>query len=484
LEQVFRMNTESLKGKKIAILGFSIEGLSVARFLDRHGLSFTILEKNEPNKLLPEAQEFLKTHDYRLITGASHLDRLSQFNLISRSQGIPLWNLKIAEAKRSGVEFTSVTKLFFDFCPGQIIGVTGTKGKGTTSTLIYEMLKASGFDVYLGGNIGQSPLDFIDKLKPSSWAVLELSSFQLEDLDRSPHVAVVLMVTSEHLASQAPDSPNYHRTLSEYLEAKKNLVRFQRSDDSVVINQDFEESRQTVKATPAQRYFFSVKETVEGGVYLFDDWLEACLDKVCLRVCRRDEVFLRGEHNLQNILAAATTALILKADLDKVVDVIKTFKGLEHRLEFVREIDGVKFYNDSFSTTPETAIAAIRSFTEPKIIILGGSDKGSDYKELGQVIAQSENVKAVILIGVTADKIKDSIWRGFRGLEDPKGNPIEASRLKIVENLGSMKEVVKKASELGQSGDIVLLSPACASFDMFKNYKDRGQQFKDCVNQF
>ena len=163
---------------------------------------------------------------------------------------------------------------------------------------------------------------------------------------------------------------------------------------------------------------------------------------------------------------------------------VKTFKGLEHRLEFVREIDGVKFYNDSFSTTPETAIAAIRSFTEPKIIILGGSDKGSDYKELGQVIAQSENVKAVILIGVTADKIKDSIWRGFRGLEDPKGNPIEASRLKIVENLGSMKEVVKKAAELGQSGDIVLLSPACASFDMFKNYKDRGQQFKDCVNQF
>lgn len=472
------MKLEDLRGKKIAVLGFSLEGLSVARFLDQHGLGFTILEKNEPSKLLPEAQEFLKTHDYPLITGASHLDKLSEFNLISRSQGIPLWNPKVAGAKKSGVEFTSVTKLFFDLCPGRIIGVTGTKGKGTTVTLIHEMLKVSGLDVYLGGNIGKPPLDFIDDLKPSSWTILELSSFQLEDLEKSPHIAVVLMVTKDHLNSQAVDSPNYHRSINDYFEAKKNIVRYQSKENFVIVNTDYPNSVDLTKEAKSKVICFSTEKDLTEGAYIADDNLLLCLNKNRQFVTKRGEVFLRGDHNLQNVLAAAAAASIAGANISDIRSVVKTFKGLEHRLEFVRDMDGVKFYNDSFSTTPETAIAAIKSFTEPLILILGGSEKGSNYKELGETIIGSGNVKAVVLIGNMADKIEAAINQAKKGFHPNLGlNPI------IVKGLKNMEEIVGRSRDLSSWGDMVLLSPACASFDMFKNYKDRGQQFKDCVNQ-
>lgn len=467
---------EELKSKKMAILGFSVEGLSVAQFLDRHGLSFTILEKESLESLTAEAQEFIRCRGCRFISGDDHLKGLEGFEIVSRSQGIPLWLPEIERARERGVIFTSMTKLFFDFCPCPIIGVTGTKGKGTTATLIYEMLKASGFNVFLGGNIGRSPLDFMGELRADSKVVLELSSFQLEDLEKGPQFAVILMTTQEHLDSQAPRSPNYHRNLKEYLEAKKNIVRFQGPEDVVVINQDFKNSRQIGEASLAQKYFFSIKEKIEPGAYLSGEWLVACLDKVCSRICRKSEVFLRGDHNLQNVLAAAMTALVFKADLEKIIEVIKTFKGLEHRLEFVREVRGVKYYNDSFSTTPETAIAAIKAFTEPEVLILGGSEKGSDYTELGKVIAESNNVRAVIFIGKTAAKIEEAIDQGTKRFI--LGTGINLIKIRY---LSSMPEIVQKASSLARPGDVVLLSPACASFDMFKNYKERGFQFKKAV---
>ena len=324
----------------MAILGFSIEGLSTAKFLERRGLNFTVLEKNEPDKLLPEAREFLKTHDYTLITGPQHLDQLAEFDIVSRSQGIPLWNPKIAEVRGRGVEFTSMTKLFFESCPCPIIGVTGTKGKGTTATLIFEMLKASGFDVYLGGNIGQSPLDFIDKLKASSWAVLELSSFQLEDLGKSSHIAVVLMVTQEHLNSQAKDSPNYHSSEPDYLEAKKNIVRFQDESDYAVINVDFPNSASFAKETRSKVIHFSVERGLPEGAYLEGDNLLLCVRQNCHVISKKNDILLWGEHNLQNVLAAAAASYLAGAGIGGIEQVIKNFRGLEHRLEFVREVNG------------------------------------------------------------------------------------------------------------------------------------------------
>lgn len=478
-EQRYHKDIEDLRKKKIAVLGFSIEGLSTAKFLERHNIRFSVLERNDPSDLLPEAQEFLETRDQPLFTGPKHLDRLSEFDLVSRSQGIPLWNPKVIEAKDKGVEFTSTTKLFFEFCSCPIIGITGTKGKGTTATLIYEMLKISGFNVYLGGNIGQSPLDFIDKLKTSSWAVLELSSFQLEDLDKSPHIAVVLMVTQEHLNSQAKDSPNYHISASDYLGAKKNIVRFQDEEDYAVINADFPNSLSFVKETKSKVIRFSTEKVLPEGAYLEGDNLLLCVRQTCHRLSKKNDIFLRGEHNLQNVLAAAAVSYMAGVGVEGIEQVIKAFKGLEHRLEFVREVNGVRYYNDSFSTTPETAIAAIKSFTEPEVLILGGSDKGSDYSELGRVVVRSSNVRAVIIIGTTASKIETAIRKVQVGVTPQKGvNPIF-----LVGGGSSIGQIVRKAKGLSQPGDVVLLSPACASFDMFKNYKDRGRQFKDCVSQ-
>lgn len=466
------MKVEDLKNKKIAILGFSLEGVSTAKFLSRHNIAFSIIEKNEREVLIPEAQEFLNSFKGEFIFGKNHLQSLSRFDLISRSQGIPLWLPELLEAKKGGCEITSMTKLFFDFCRGTIIGVTGTKGKGTTSTLIYEMLVASGKRAFLGGNIGRSPLDFVDELGPSDFAVLELSSFQLEDLEKSPKIAVILMTTADHLNSQAQDSPNYHQSLGSYLEAKKNIVRFQNEEDVAIINYDYEQSRSFADCTKAQKFFFSVTPSIKDGAFLENNELVLSIGGNRKLICMRQEVFLRGEHNLQNSLAASLAALASGADFSKIVEVVKTFKGLEHRLEFVREISGVTYFNDSFSTTPETAIAATKAFTEPEILILGGSEKGSDYGELGRIIATSKNMKSVILIGNTAGQIKNEIV---------KNNP--PKNLVIISDLNTMSQVVKKSRDLSCAGDVVLLTPACASFDMFKSYKDRGQQFKDEVNR-
>lgn len=461
------MNLNDLEGKNVAILGFSLEGFSTAKYLAGKGIKFSVIERKRLEDLDGDAREFIKNGSYEYLSGEDHLNKLLYFNTVFRSPGMPLWNTKVKEAVDSGVVLSSQTKLFFELCLCPIIGVTGTKGKGTTATLIYEMLKACGKDVYLGGNIGRPPLDFLDGLTKDSLVVLELSSFQLEDLNKSPHVAVVLMVTQEHLDSKAPDSPNYHRSVKDYAEAKRNIVRFQGEGDFAVINYDFEQSRDFAKSTKAKVHFFSVLGEVESGAFLNGDDLVIRMDGHDKALCKRSEVFLRGEHNIQNILAAAAASLVSGAKLNEITEVIKSFRGLEHRLEFVREIDRVKYYNDSFSTTPETAIAAIKSFKEPEIVILGGSEKGSDYSELGRQIAGSRNLKAVILIGKTAGKIKEAIAQNNPRLE-----------LLLVEGLNSMDEIVKKAKEISSPQDVVVLSPACASFDMFRNYKDRGDQFK------
>ena len=289
--------------------------------------------------------------------------------------------MDIAEIKdvlRSGAKITSQTKIFFDLCPGKIIGVTGTKGKGTTSSLIYEMLKLQGYDAYIGGNIGLPPFEFLDKLNEQSIIVLELSSFQLQDIKKSPHVAVMLMVTSEHL--------DYHKDVFEYIDAKRNLLRFQNGDDFAILNKDYMPARESDVHTQATVYQISRNEEVKEGCYINEG-------KVMLRVKEDSSIFglnptyktisiistkdilLPGEHNLENACAASMAAFLSGVTKANIAQVLKTFKGLEHRLELVTEINGVKYYDDSFSTTPETAIAAIKAFENPEILILGGSTK-------------------------------------------------------------------------------------------------------------
>jgi len=401
--------------KKIAILGSGEEGRDVLDWLktNSHGCRIKVFDK-------------IKTAN------------LAGFDIVFRSPGFYRYSPMIIKAEKAGVVISSATKLFFDLCPSKIIGVTGTKGKGTTTTLIYEILKSSGKKTYLAGNIGKPMLKLLSKLKASDWVCLELSSFQLHDLTSSPHIAVVLNVTSEHL--------DVHKDAKEYRLAKTNIVRHQKTSDYAVVNADYKTTKKLAGLTPAKIHWFSRK-------------------RLNLDITR---VRLRGEHNLENIAAAMTAAELAGATHEDIIKTVYRFKGLEHRLERVKTVDGVTFYNDSFSTTPETAMAAIKSFSEPMTLILGGSDKGSDYRQLGKVIARSKHLTNLILIGKMAGKIRAAA-RNFPG--------------KIVTGLKDMETIVKAAGQISFPGSVVVLSPACASFDMFLNYKDRGEQFKFWVKK-
>ncbi|HUD44399.1 MAG TPA: UDP-N-acetylmuramoyl-L-alanine--D-glutamate ligase [Patescibacteria group bacterium] len=468
------MTLEDLKNKNIAVLGLGVEGLSTVSFLAEHGIEVTVLDERENI----EVGEIEKVKEIKKGKGA--FDNIEKFDVIFRSPGISPLRPELVKAKEKGVIISSHTQLFFDLCPCPIIGVTGTKGKGTTSSLIYEMLKKQGFDAYLRGNIGQPPLDILNKLSAHSKVVLELSSFQLIDLKKSPQIAVVLMITQEHL--------DYHKDVYEYIDAKRNILRFQGDSDYAVINRDYLASNESDVHTNGQIFNVSTEIKVENGCFIKDGKVVIKASKVVIpakagiqnqkipdqvrndkiddiEIIDTKDILLPGKHNLENVCAAVMAATLAGVKQENIVSILKTFKGLVHRLQLVREVNGVKYYDDSFSTTPETAIAAIEAFAQPEILILGGSSKNSDFSDLGKTIRLAKNIKAIIGIGVEWEIIKEEI-----GLSS-------TSTILLIEGATNMQQVVLAASKIAQAGDVVLLSPACASFGMFKNYKDRGEQF-------
>ncbi len=428
---------DQFKDKKIAVIGEGLEGKSSIEFFKRNGVYVEIRDQKQ---------------------GDDYLEDLEKFDLIIRSPGVKLSDL---EGKVSREKISSQTKIFMDLCPAPIIGVTGTKGKGTTSSLIYEMLKADGRDVYLGGNIGVPPFEFLEKLNGASWVVLELSSFQLQDLEKSPHIAVMLMVTSEHM--------DYHKDHREYIEAKRNILSHQTDNDFAIVNRDYPPSNESDILTSGKVYYVSREREVEEGCFALGNQIILRTNGNSIPVIDTRELQLKGDHNQENVSAATIAAYLAGVRVGTIIKAIQSFKGLEHRLELVTTVAGVEYYNDSFSTTPETAIAAIKSFNNPEILILGGSPKQSDFSELGKVIGESENIKAIIGVGVEWQRIKAEIKN------------VRPETL-IIEGADSMEKIVLAASKLAVSGDVVLLSPACASFGMFENYKDRGNQFKEQVN--
>jgi len=449
------------KGKHVAVLGYGIEGAAVAAFLLKNGASVWILDVRQIEDLDQKLVTPIKALGAQFIVGKEYLQRLSQFSHIFRSPGVRVNKPELVAAAKLGVIITSQIKLFFDLCPAKIIGVTGTKGKGTTSSLIYEMLKSAGKDVYIGGNIGVPPITFLDKLTPDSWVVLELSSFQLQDLHKSPHIAVMLMVTSEHL--------DYHATLEEYVEAKRNILKYQTPDDFAVINRDYPASHESDIYTDAKIYLVSRERETDNACFVANGKLIVRKNGSDDEIISTSEIALPGKHNLENASAATMAAKLAGVGDKDIIAALKSFKGLEHRLELVREIDGVKYYDDSFSTTPETAIAAIEAFEEPEILILGGASKNSDFTELGRTIRNAENIKAIIGVGEEWPIIKEQLGEH------------QESKLLLIEGAEDMKTIVAAAAKLARTGDVVLLSPACTSFDMFKNYKERGEQFKKAV---
>jgi UDP-N-acetylmuramoylalanine--D-glutamate ligase len=484
------MNLQDLNKKLVAILGYGQEGKAVTAYLIRHGIT-PVLFDQKPWEDWDEIEKLeIKKLGINFIFGPDCFKELAGFDVAFRSPGIRLSSLQLSA---DSLQMTSQTKWFFEHCPAKIIGVTGTKGKGTTASLIYAILRATHYSLptncYLTGNIGKiQSLEILDYLMPEDWVVYELSSFQLQDLDRSPHIGVVLMVTQEHL--------DYHASQEEYVEAKSAITKFQTAHDTAVINADFESSIKIGKLGKGKKLYYTRKINIpdfDGRPFGKTQGGSEC--NRTSRQNRESEQFsldcfvtdnqiiitepnfqfpipdlqLKGRHNLENVCAAILAARRAGASDEVIKKAIMNFKGLEHRLEFVDEKNGIKFYNDSFSTTPETAIAAIKAFTEPEILILGGSSKHADFTDLGRTITGSKNIKAVILIGQEAGGIKSAIQNAGR------------YQGKIFEGAKNMGEIFDQIKSISEKGNVVVLSPACASFDMFKNYEDRGEQFKLAV---
>ncbi len=470
---------------KIAVIGFGVEGRALAAYFAARGEEVTVCDIAKKLEGVPKG--------VALQTGAGYLKGMENFDVIFRSPGIPYLKGEFDTVRG---KLTSLTKYFFEHCPCPIVGVTGTKGKGTTSSLLYEMLKTACSNassiklggrsarfarVFLGGNIGHPPLAFLDDLTKKDIVVLELSSFQLQDLKVSPHVAVVLGIT--------PDHQDHHHNFEEYAEAKKNIVKFQGSGDIAIFDNDNEVAASFAKATKAKKRFFSIEKPVKEGGFVKVGSLVLKHGTTGTIIGEKGRTKLIGEHNLKNILAAAVVAQELGVSVDIITKVVKEFPGLPHRLELVRDAGGVRYYNDSASTNHDTTIAAVRAFASPLIVILGGSEKNADFTLLGQEIARRLNVRAVILMGQTREKIERAIEEACAREETRRAEvtartgrpqPTRAAPLDLILS-ESYQESFMVAKLLAESGDTVLLSPACASFDMFTDYKERGEIFRRFV---
>ncbi|MDQ3123644.1 MAG: UDP-N-acetylmuramoyl-L-alanine--D-glutamate ligase [bacterium] len=436
----------------IALVGYAVENQAAYRYFAVQGADITICDLNTEVELPEGVKSKL---------GEGYLDNLKEFDLIVRTVGMHP-DLIMEQNPTVIRNITTAVNVFFEKCQVPIIGVTGTKGKGTTSTLIHKILEAAGKKVVLAGNIGKPMLDVLQEANDSDFAVLELSSFQLYDLKSAPHVAVCLMVVPEHL--------NWHNDFDDYKRSKANLFRYQNSKDVAVYNILNQASTEIAAASPTSTKLtyavpsagedvppFYTARIVEDSIY--------CRDAEIMNI---NEVKLLGRHNLENVCAAvAATWDLIDGNVEAIHSVVSSFSGLEFRLEFIRELNGVRYYNDSFSTTPETAIAALRAFEESKIVILGGSDKGIPFDELAESVTQT-NVKHVLVLGETGPVIANLLrQRGFTAITH--------------EGLETMDAAVNKAQELASQNDVVLLSTGCASFGMFKDYKDRGKQFNQAV---
>jgi UDP-N-acetylmuramoylalanine--D-glutamate ligase len=427
--------------KKVGILGLGIENYALIKFLitQRIKCKITICDSRNYEELIVKYKFLANKKGISWKLGVDEIKRLDGFDVLYRSPGWPVFDPAIAEAVKLGVKFSSAINLFFRLCPTEnIIGITGTKGKGTTATLIYEILKEAGKRVWLGGNIGIAPFEFLSKIRKTDWVVLELSSFQLEDLRFSPHIAVITNFYSEHLAPADPNNPNYHKSIKKYWSAKVNIIKLQKNHDKAIIN--IKLKKRNLNYGTGKRIFFDKSDLLSK---------------------------LPGEHNKENIAAAVLSAKAVGIKNSIIVKTVAKFKGLEHRLELVKILNSVKYYNDSFATTPEAAITALKSFKEPIVLLAGGADKKSNFGQLARIIKRK--VKFVILLaGNSTPRIRKELAE------------LNYSKNKIFLT-GNIKMAVKKAREIARSGDIVLLSPACASFGMFKNYKERGSLFKEAV---
>ena len=452
----------NIKGEKVAIIGIGISNVPLIEYLYNLGANVSIFDKKDIERIDSTIVEKIKNCGFKLFTGESAMENLKDYKLIFRSPSCRPDRPELLNEARNGALITTEIELLMKLCPSKIIGVTGSDGKTTTTSLIYEILKKKGYNCYLGGNIGIPLFTKIDEMKPEDMVVLELSSFQLMNMTVSPNIAVITNVSPNHL--------DIHKSYAEYINAKKNIFKFQNEDDIVILNYDNEITRKMEKEVKGKLIFFSRKERLQDGVICDNELIKICEKGIRRHILNVKDIFLKGVHNHENICTAvaATSSLV---EPGTQAQAIKDFKGVEHRLEFVREINNVKWFNDSIGTSPTRTIAGLNSFNERIVLIAGGYDKHLDYTPIAKPII--DNVSKLILMGATANKIEEAVTNRLK----------KENKILPIYKCETLQETVNKAYEVAKNGEIVLFSPASASFDLFKNFEERGIMFKDLVNK-
>ena len=452
---------ESIKGKKVAFIGLGRTNLPMIKmFCDAQAVVYACDSKTE-DKIAAEA-EIAKNYGAILSLGEDYLSNLD-VDMVFRTPGMNYNHPTLVKMRESGVLVTSEMELFFDICPCKIVAVTGSDGKTTTTTIISKLLREQGYNVHLGGNIGNPLVPEIFSIKEDDFAVVELSSFQLISMKQSPAVSVVTNVTPNHL--------DVHKDMDEYIDAKRNIVLYQSEGDRTVLNLNDDISSSFENSTKAEVFKFSRIDEVSKGVYVKDDYIRYTDGKEDKAVLSVSDILIPGLHNVENYMAAICAVREFVSD-ETIRKVATTFSGVNHRAQFVRELDGVRYYNDSIASSPTRTAKGMLSLFEQKIILIcGGYDKNIPYAPLGPAIC--ENVKTLILIGATAPKIEAAV----------KESPEYKDNAPVIFHALTMDEAVKLAREVSVSGDIVSLSPASASFDMYKDFEARGNHFISLVNE-
>ena len=448
--------------KKVAIIGLGVSNLPLIDYFYNKKSNVTVFDSREIDKLPKDIVDKINKYKMDIYTGNDYLSNLRGFDLILRSPSCLPTTRELEKEEKNGAIVTTEIELLMKMCPCKIIGVTGSDGKTTTTTLISEIIKAGGYTCHLGGNIGIPLFTKLNEIKPEDIVVLELSSFQLMGMEVSPDIAVITNITPNHL--------NVHKDYEEYIAAKKTIIDFQEKDGILVANFDNDITKEISCSAKGKVIYFSSKSKLDNGYMVDEDAIKQCNDKIRKHLINLNDITIKGTHNYENICAAlaATETLV---DKDIAIEVCKTFKGVNHRIEFVKEISGVKWYNDSASTTPTRTISGLNAFDEDIVLIAGGADKNLDYSPIAKPIV--DKVRTLVLIGETAGKIFNEVKKEL---------DIQKKELKII-MCDSLEQAVIMAKRNAEPNQVVLFSPASTSFDMFKSMYERGDKFKEIVGK-
>ncbi len=456
---------EDWKGKRILIIGAARQGQALARHLASKGASVILNDMRAPDQMQHEMDEFLKL-GVEMVLGEHPLSLLDRVDMVCPSGGVPLSLPIIIEAKRRGLPISNDSQIFMEAVQAPVIAITGSAGKTTTTTLVGRMASAAAGTsrkVWVGGNIGLPLVEYLDEIKPEDIVVLELSSFQLEQMTHSPHIAAVLNITPNHL--------DRHGTMEAYTAAKTRILEFQKSNDIAVLDREDAGSWALRDKVHGRMVSFGLKQPPNGetGVYMEDGYVKLQENDQIYMVLPETSIQLRGEHNLLNVLAACAISNAAGFSFEAMAKGVEEFLGVEHRLEVVRSLHGVTWINDSIATAPERTMAALRSFSEPLVLLLGGRDKHLPWDDLANMI--HERVDHVVLFGEAAEKIANAI-----------GSPKNDDRLVDVQCAADFEGALKIAAGTAKENYTVLLSPGCTSYDAFRDFEERGNFFKNWVN--